>query len=104
MNELRQLDINRITDPLLKNELWGELRGHTGSGWILHTIEPDEELRPDLAAYRLYQDHTLRWVVLVRAGVDDPRGSLPVGENIYLPPVVWLREIIKKYERKDARY
>ena len=57
-----------------------------------------------MVAYRLYQDHTLRWVVLVRAGVDDPRGGLPVGENIYLPPVVWLREIIKKYERKNARY
>lgn len=95
-----------ISDDLIRGELYREIRDgakNLATGWIEHTIQPDERLMPELAAYREYKTDTLKWVVLVVAGLDDYREALPVGEVLRLPPLVWVRQRIKYWtEREEA--
>jgi hypothetical protein len=50
---------------------------------------------PELIAHRFYGTDKLKWVVMVVAQLDDLREALPVGETIWLPPIVWVRQRIK---------
>jgi len=88
-----------IRDPLVRAELYREIRQGAGD-WAEYTIKPDEALMPELTAFRHYGESSLKWVVLVAAGLDDMRQELEVGEVIKLPPKTWIRQRIKYYELK----
>lgn len=92
-----------ISDPLLRAELFREIRcaqtdaGYRGEEWGYYVIQPADALSPELVAWKAYGLDTLKWVVLVAAGMDDSREALPTGERIYLPSTAWLRERIRHY-------
>jgi hypothetical protein len=100
--ELSRLSPYNITDPLIRNELYREIRnGQTvNNGWTEYEIQPDERLRPELAGYRAYRSNEMKWVVLIAAGLDDVREALTEGVTIKLPSVTWLRERILYYQSK----
>ena len=97
---LSRLSPYNITDDLHRVELYREIRQGTESppeDWTEYEIQPDERLKPELIAYRHYGTDQLKWAVLVSAQLDDMREPLEVGESIWLPPVVWIRQRIKHY-------
>jgi len=99
MSTLSRLSPYNIPDDLTRSDLYREIRaGQAASNdWLVHEIQPDESLRPELIAYRRYQTDLLKWMVLVAAGLDDMREALESGKTIKLPPVVWIRDRIKFY-------
>jgi len=100
--ELSRLSPYNITDPLVRNELYREIRnGQTqNNGWIEYEIQPDERLRPELSGYRVYGSNDMKWIILIASGLDDMRESLEEGSTIKLPPASWLRERILYYQNK----
>lgn len=93
-----------ITDDLIRVELYREIRQaqedsakRQGGNWAFYTIQPADELKPELIAYHVYGLDTLKWLVSMSAGLKDDRGRLEVGKKIYLPKTEWLRERIKHY-------
>jgi hypothetical protein len=93
---ISRLSPYNIEDDLIRVDLYREIRKGSDE-WPLYTIQPDEILSPDLVSYRAYGTDELKWVVLVAAGLDDPREALEAGSTIKLPPIVWIREKIKEY-------
>ena len=103
MTELSRLSPYNIESSLIRAELYREIRTGQASraDWANYVIQPDEVLRPELAAYRYYGQEGLKWVVLVATGLDDIREELVAGETIYLPPLAWIRQRIVHYEEKE---
>ncbi|MDY0042594.1 MAG: hypothetical protein RBS57_19975 [Desulforhabdus sp.] len=102
---MNRLSPYNITDDLIRGELYREVRDgaeNQTTGWIEHTIQPDERLMPELVAYREYGTDELKWVVLVVSGMDNYREPLAVGEVLYLPPLVWVRQRIKYWTDREA--
>lgn len=103
MKELSRLSPYNIESSLIQAELYREIR--TGQSnrtdWTSYVIQPDEVLRPELAAYRHYGQEGLKWLVLVATGLDDIRDELVAGETIYLPPLAWIRQRIIYYQEKE---
>ncbi|MGL5103111.1 MAG: hypothetical protein ACRC6N_11395 [Plesiomonas sp.] len=64
---------------------------------MIYTVKPDEEFRADLIASRAYKNSTLRWVIRLVAGHESETESLPIGENLSLPSVAWIRDRIRHY-------
>jgi hypothetical protein len=93
---ISRLSPYNITDDLLRSDLYREIR-KGNDDWPKYEIQPDEVLKPELAAYRVYGTDQLKWVVLIAAGLDDMREALEAGTKIQLPPIVWIRERIKYY-------
>jgi len=101
--ELSRLSPYNITDPLIRNELYREIRNgqtQSGNGWTEYEIQPDERLRPELAGYRIYGSNDMKWIILIASGLDDMREALEEGSTINLPPAVWLRERILYYQSR----
>jgi len=96
---IARLSPYNITDPLIRSALYREIRAGNPN-WPVYTIQPDEVLRPELAAYRHYGNEDMKWVVLIVTGLDDFRESLEGGEQISLPPAVWVRERIQYYTKR----
>lgn len=96
---LSRLSPYNITDDLLRSDLYREIRtGQTADNdWLLHEIQPDESLLPELVSFRRYQTAELKWLVLIAAKLDDLRERMEAGTTIKLPPIVWVRERIKHY-------
>lgn len=93
-----------INDPLLRSELFREIRHAQenptkldGDYWGVYTIQPADVLSPELIAYKVYGLDTLKWVILVATGLDDSREQIEAGTDIYLPTASYLRERIKHY-------
>lgn len=92
-----------ISDPLLRAELFREIRHaqedrkYRDDQWGYYVIQPADVLSPDLIAWKVYGADTLKWVILVASGLDNPRESLSAGERVFLPTTVWIRERIKYY-------
>ena len=92
-----------IRDPLLRAELYRAIRLAQESialrdgEWGWYEIQPGDALSADLVAWKVYGLDTLKWVVLVAAGLDDSRGRLEEGLRIFLPPAVWIHERIQHY-------
>ncbi len=92
-----------ITDPLLRAELFREIRlaqtdkKYRGDEWGYYIIQPADIYSPELIAWKAYAVDTLKWVVMAAAGLDDTRELLEAGKRIYLPTTVWIRERIKHY-------
>lgn len=100
--ELSRLSAYNITDPLVRAELYREIRnGQTENNvWTEYVIKPDERLKPELAGYRAYGSNDMKWIILIAAGLDDMRDALDEGMTIKLPPTGWLRERILYYQDK----
>lgn len=96
MATLSRLSPYNITDDLLRADLYREIKKGDDT-WPTYEIQPDEVLRPELVAYRVYGTDLLKWVILIAAGLDDMREQLEAGTLITLPPTVWIRERIKYY-------
>lgn len=98
-----------ITDTLMRTELYREIReaqanrSKRGSEWGAYTIQPGDTLSPELVALKNYGVDTLKWVVLIAAGLDNPRERLEDGQIIYLPQAAWLRERIRYYASLEVR-
>jgi len=88
-----------ITDPLMRTELYREIRNGDPS-WPTYIIQPNETLMPELTAYRYYGIEGLKWVVMIAAGLDEPRGAMEAGVELQLPPVQWIRQRIIYYAGK----
>ena len=82
-----------ITDPLVRAELYREIRKGDPS-WGTYEIQPGETLMPELTAYRYYGMEGLKWVVMIAAGLDDPREAMEAGVTLQLPSVQWIRQRI----------
>lgn len=93
---ISRLSPYNITDDLLRSDLYREIK-KGDDNWPTHEIQPDEVLRPELIAYRVYGTDLLKWVILIATGLDDMRDQLEAGTRIKLPPTVWIRERIKYY-------
>lgn len=100
----------QIPDPLLRAELYREIRNaqtdrkyRNGGAWGYYTIQPADVLMPELIAHKAYALDTLKWVVMIAAGQDNPRDRLTAGKDIYLPSLAWLRERIRYYANLGAR-
>ena len=95
---LSRLSPYNVKDDLHRVELYREIRNgekKQSEGWVEYEIQPDERLKPEMIAYRHYGTDSLKWVVLVVTQLDDMREALEVGETIWLPPMVWVRQRIK---------
>lgn len=90
-----------VSDPLVRVELYREIRDAQDSrptGWVAYEVQPADALMPELIAYKVYKLDTLKWVVLIAAGLDNPRERLKEGETLYLPSTAWIRDRIKHYQ------
>ena len=97
--EISRLSPYNIKDPLVRAELYREIRnGQTqNNGWIEYEIQPDERIRPELAGYRVYGSNDMKWIIMIAAGLDDMREALQEGVTIKLPGAAWIRERIIYY-------
>lgn len=86
-----------ITDPLVRAELYREIRKGDKS-WPTYETQPAEALFPELAAFRHYGIEGLKWVVMIASGLDDPRATMESGITLQLPPVTWIRQRINHYK------
>lgn len=96
-----------ITDPLLRAELLRDIRlaqldpKYRNEEWKSYTIQPGDYLSPELIAWKMYSIDTLKWLVMVAAGLDDSRDVLESGRTVYLPSPVWLMERVQYYEQLE---
>jgi hypothetical protein len=96
MSNSRLSDLN-VEDPIIRNAMYRDLMASDKSDWINREIAVDEELRPDIASYRIYGTIECRWVVSLVAGVTDELEPLPVGISLSYPPANVVRKSIKKF-------
>ena len=87
-----------ITDDLVRTELYRAIREGDES-WPTYETQPGETLMPELAAYRHYGMEGLKWVVMIVAGLDEPRESMESGVTLQLPPIQWIRQKIIEYTK-----
>ena len=85
-----------ITDPLVRTELYRAIR-KGDAAWPTYETQPGEAFMPELAAYRHYGMEGLKWVVMIAAGVDEPRERMESGITLQLPSIQWIRQKIKAY-------
>jgi hypothetical protein len=100
VTEYSRLDDRNLEDPIIRSFLYNAIlaqSGDYGAEGKFYTIQPDEQYRPDLAAFRAYETEILRWVITLLAGGDDEASPLPVGNEIRLPSRTWIRERIRHF-------
>lgn len=102
MSDYSRLDDRCIEDAIIRSCLYRDIIKRidgNDSELVTRCVLPDEEYRPDLLAFRVYGPgcHVLRWLVSLVAGNESEDLPLPVGENIVLPPLVWVRERIRHW-------
>lgn len=51
----------------------------------IHTVGPDEVRRPDLIAWRVYEDPQMFWPIALRNGIIMPLVDLTVGQRLVCP-------------------
>lgn len=98
--KLDRLSPYNITDVLVRAALYREIKAGDPS-WSTYEVQPDEVLRPELTAYRFYGTDTLKWVILLVAGLDDYREPMESGMVLRLPTKVWIRSRIRYYAGDD---
>lgn len=100
MSDLPRLSPYNIEDDIYRALLYKEIRDNQdNTDWQVYEVQPADELYPELISYKVYNDEdtTLKWVILVAAGLDDMRERIDAGTVLRLPDVTWIRENIKKY-------
>lgn len=96
-----RLSALQIEDTLVRVELYREIRNYQDNpptDWVEYEIQPADALMPELIAWKVYSLDNLKWLVMIAAGLDDPRERLEAGNVIHLPPAAWLRERIKHWQ------
>lgn len=74
------------TDRYAKRLGWWERKTFERSDTDIRvTIQPREEFRPDLVAYRIYEDPQLAWMVLQYNSIIDIQTEFVVGAELILP-------------------
>lgn len=99
----------QISDPLLRRELYYEIRlaqeeqkfRESGS-WAYYIIQPADVLLPELIAYKVYGYDQLKWLIDIAAGLDDTRERLESGQVLFLPSTLWLQERITYYKNFES--
>ncbi|UTZ44581.1 hypothetical protein [Vibrio campbellii] len=94
MSNLSRLSDQNITDPILRARYYQRVIEYIDSPEAdlkPYTFKPDEEYRPDLAAYRALGSADLDWLVALVCEVDDVANPLPVGLEYELPQAGWIR-------------
>jgi len=99
--KLDRLSPYNIAEDLVRVELYREIKAGDPS-WPTYDVRLDEVLRPELTAYRFYGTDTLKWVILLVAGLDDYRAKMEAGQTLRLPPSVWIRNRIRYYTGEDV--
>ena len=88
-----------ISDSLYRVKLYDEIRQAEGSSFVEYEVSMSETLLPEIIAVRSWNDETLGWVVMIAAGIDDPRREIEAGITIKLPNITWLRDKIRYYQK-----
>lgn len=98
----KRLDELRIEDPIIRSYLRREVIKKIGDfsedEITPYDINVDEEYRPDLLSFRVYETESLRWLPSLLCKTDGETDPLPVGEIIRLPSAKWISERIRHYE------
>ena len=89
-----------IKDDCFRTELYRRIFQYiddmnNSDNLIIYEVKPDESERPDLLSYRVYGLPDLSWLVSLVSGLDDPLSPLPVGYEIVLPPLSFVRSSIR---------
>jgi hypothetical protein len=90
---MNRLSPDNISDPLRRSLLYKDIRAGDES-WPTYEVQPDEILMPELTALRHYGLDSLKWVVMIAAGLDEPRDAMEAGISLQLPPIQWIRQRI----------
>jgi hypothetical protein len=102
---ISRLSPYNIKDDLRRAELYREIRNNQSTlSWYKYTIQPADQLRPELIAYKAYGNAEMKWLVMIAAGLDDMRESLTAGVDIRLPTSAWVRQKIKYYSQLEENY
>ncbi|EPB0010800.1 baseplate protein [Escherichia coli] len=103
MSNYSRLDDRIVDDAIIRSYLYRDILNRIAendSELITRCVLTDEEYRPDLLASRVYgasEGHILRWLVSLVVGNESEDLPLPVGEDIVLPPLTWVRERIRHW-------
>ena len=97
-----------IADDVLRVSLYKKLLSYladpvNSDSLICYEIKEDEQARPDLLSYRVYNVPDLRWLVMLVTGNDDEFVPIPAGFNIYLPPLSVVRSAIREVKDRAAK-
>ena len=57
----------------------------TAGDYDRHTVRAIDIARPDLIAYRYYEDVTLWWVIAIYNGIQNPITDMEVGDVLAIP-------------------
>ncbi len=96
---MNRLSPYNIKDDLVRGELYRDIRnGQDNEDWTEYEVSLDEVLMPEKIAHRYYGIDSLKWVVLVAAGIDDMRDRMEAGSTLRLPSLVWIRQKIRYYK------
>ncbi|HCG7330499.1 hypothetical protein P3551_20965 [Vibrio parahaemolyticus] len=100
MSNVSRLSEQNIVDPILRAHYYQRVIEYiesTESELTQYTIKPDEEYRPDLAAYRALGSAELDWLVALVCEVDDVANPLPVGLEYDFPMAGWIRISMREF-------
>jgi len=103
--KLHRLDAHNIKSPLLRAELYKEIRDNQNNPeWRQYEILPSEVLTPEFIAFKFYGNdlEVLKWIIVIAAGLEDYRLPLEAGAVIRLPGAVWIRQRIQYYMGIDS--
>jgi hypothetical protein len=100
MSSLSRLSDKNIADPILRAHYYQIVIEYiylSDSDLVEYTIKPDEQYRPDLAAYRALGSSELAWLVALVCEVDDVADPLPVGAECEFPHAGWVRTSMREF-------
>lgn len=101
-----RLDPMLISDPLIRARLYADIQQQTpfrgAEFWRDYVVSPGERLLPELIASRVLGSALLKWVVMIVAGLDNPKNEIEAGKTLSIPSKTWLRDRIKFYQAIDS--
>ena len=97
ISRLSELNITK-TDPLKLAPFFAEIRSPEAD-WKSTTVLPNEPLRLDLLAARVYTDKNLIYVFQAIFGLDNRMDKIRSGTEFQYPSESWLRERIKYWQK-----
>lgn len=100
MAALSRFSDQNIDDDVLRGVFYNRILAYVADPTAQvtkHDIKHDEEYRPDLVSYRLYNTPDLRWLVLLMCDVQDEADPLPVAETVSFPSSVWVRQAMRDF-------
>ena len=99
---LSRLSDENIQSIVLRSMLHDEIRNYRANDAIRYVTRPDEAIRADLTAYRVYNNVDLMWCCQIVSGYDDLSLTQAVGVELLFPPITWIRDRIRYYESRES--